>query len=163
MGFPATGSRKDLITGDNASVPSCLLKPHHPLTDIVKYSLALSNPVFLRVSGEVQKTSKGAHVAVGLMPLKKIDNRVRTLVENGVSLRYRSLFVVVGDRGRDQVSECGSKLARRCHLQPFMHSLLLCCHEIDNSVLQNNTSQPASFFKKSCLLNSKPGGPINLE
>lgn len=37
------------------------------------------------------------------MPLKKVDGRIRTLVENGVALHHRSLFVVVGDRGRDQV------------------------------------------------------------
>eukprot|EP00887_Chlorella_sp_A99_P003429 scaffold7.g3429.t1 len=34
---------------------------------------------------------------------KKVDSRIRTLVENGVKLRQRSLFVVVGDKGRDQV------------------------------------------------------------
>ena len=34
---------------------------------------------------------------------KKVDSRIRTLVENGVKLRHRSLFVIVGDKGRDQV------------------------------------------------------------
>ena len=34
---------------------------------------------------------------------KKVDQRIRTLVENGVKLRQRSVVVVVGDRGRDQV------------------------------------------------------------
>ncbi len=34
---------------------------------------------------------------------KKVDSRIRTLVENGVKLRQRSLFVIVGDKGRDQV------------------------------------------------------------
>lgn len=37
------------------------------------------------------------------MPRKRVDNRIRVLVENGVSLRQRSMFVIVGDRGRDQV------------------------------------------------------------
>jgi len=37
------------------------------------------------------------------MVKKKIDSRVRTLVENGVGLRHRSFFVLVGDKGRDQV------------------------------------------------------------
>lgn len=37
---------------------------------------------------------------------KKVDQRIRTLVENGVKLRQRSLFVIVGDRGRDQASGC---------------------------------------------------------
>ncbi len=35
---------------------------------------------------------------------KKVDERVRTLIENGVKSRTRSLFVLVGDRGKDQVA-----------------------------------------------------------
>ena len=34
---------------------------------------------------------------------KKIDNRIRVQIENGVALKHRTMFVVVGDRGRDQV------------------------------------------------------------
>ena len=34
---------------------------------------------------------------------KKVDARIRTLIENGVALRHRSMFVVVGDAGREQV------------------------------------------------------------
>eukprot|EP00976_Prorocentrum_cordatum_P112231 1195500-Prorocentrum_minimum.AAC.12 len=34
---------------------------------------------------------------------KKIDNRVRTLIENGIKTRHRSIVVIVGDKGRDQV------------------------------------------------------------
>uniref|UniRef100_A0A158PAI7 RNA cytidine acetyltransferase n=1 Tax=Angiostrongylus cantonensis TaxID=6313 RepID=A0A158PAI7_ANGCA len=33
----------------------------------------------------------------------KIDNRIRILIENGVAKGHRSMFVIVGDRGRDQV------------------------------------------------------------
>lgn len=32
-----------------------------------------------------------------------MDSRIRTLVENCVKLRQRGLFVIVGDKGRDQV------------------------------------------------------------
>ena len=32
-----------------------------------------------------------------------MDSRIRTLVENGVKLNERTLFVVVGDRAREQV------------------------------------------------------------
>lgn len=35
--------------------------------------------------------------------LRKIDNRIRVLIENGVAKRHRSMFVVVGDHGKDQV------------------------------------------------------------
>ncbi|XP_037307846.1 RNA cytidine acetyltransferase [Pungitius pungitius] len=34
---------------------------------------------------------------------KKVDNRIRVQIENGVALHHRTIFVVVGDRGRDQV------------------------------------------------------------
>lgn len=34
---------------------------------------------------------------------KKIDNRIRTLIENGVALNQRTLFFVVGNQGRNQV------------------------------------------------------------
>ena len=39
------------------------------------------------------------------MSRRKVDNRVRVLIENGVALRYRIMFVIVGDKGRDQVSD----------------------------------------------------------
>jgi hypothetical protein len=38
------------------------------------------------------------------MPRKKVDSRVRTLIENGVKTRTRSFIVLVGDRGKDQVA-----------------------------------------------------------
>lgn len=37
------------------------------------------------------------------MVRKKIDNRIRTLIENGVSAGHRTMFAIVGDKGRDQV------------------------------------------------------------
>ncbi|KAK2565431.1 RNA cytidine acetyltransferase [Acropora cervicornis] len=37
------------------------------------------------------------------MVLRKLDNRLRILIENGVQKRHRSMFVIVGDKGKDQV------------------------------------------------------------
>jgi hypothetical protein len=34
---------------------------------------------------------------------KKVDGRVRTLIENGVKTGHRSMFVIVGDRGKEAV------------------------------------------------------------
>jgi N-acetyltransferase 10 len=34
---------------------------------------------------------------------KKVDSRIRTLVENCVKLRQRAMLVLIGDKGRDQV------------------------------------------------------------
>ncbi|KAL6587470.1 hypothetical protein OROMI_000448 [Orobanche minor] len=33
---------------------------------------------------------------------KKVDERIRTLMENGVKLRRRSLFVIIGDKFQGQ-------------------------------------------------------------
>lgn len=37
------------------------------------------------------------------MPRKKVDNRIRVVIENGVAAKQRSMVVVVGEKGRDQV------------------------------------------------------------
>lgn len=37
------------------------------------------------------------------MVKKKIDNRIRVLIENGIAEKHRSMFVIVGDKARDQV------------------------------------------------------------
>jgi hypothetical protein len=37
------------------------------------------------------------------MVKKKVDARIRTLLENGVKTGHRSLLLIVGDHGRDQV------------------------------------------------------------
>lgn len=34
---------------------------------------------------------------------KKVDPRIRMMIENGVKSKQRSMFVIVGDKGRDQV------------------------------------------------------------
>jgi N-acetyltransferase 10 len=34
---------------------------------------------------------------------KKVDQKIRTLIENVAKTRQRGLFVIVGDKGREQV------------------------------------------------------------
>ncbi|XP_059432012.1 RNA cytidine acetyltransferase 2-like [Corylus avellana] len=34
---------------------------------------------------------------------KKVDERIRTLIENGVKTRHRSIFLIIGDKSRDQI------------------------------------------------------------
>ena len=46
------------------------------------------------------------------MPRKKLDSRIRTLIENGVRERHRTLFVIVGDRAREQVVNLHYMLSR---------------------------------------------------
>lgn len=40
------------------------------------------------------------------MVKKKIDNRIRVMIENGVKLGHRTMILLVGDKSRDQVSDC---------------------------------------------------------
>ena len=42
------------------------------------------------------------YIKEGMSTKKKVDSRVRTLIENGVKSQHRSLFVIVGDHGKDQ-------------------------------------------------------------
>lgn len=37
------------------------------------------------------------------MVKKKVDSRIRTLIENGVAMHHRSFFVLIGDHARDQI------------------------------------------------------------
>ena len=37
------------------------------------------------------------------MQKKKLDSRIPTLIQNGVQSNHRTFYVLVGDRGRDQV------------------------------------------------------------
>ena len=45
---------------------------------------------------------------------KKVDSRIRTLIENGVAQRHRTFIVLVGDKGKDQVRACSGLRRRRC-------------------------------------------------
>lgn len=38
------------------------------------------------------------------MVKRKIDNRIRVMIENGVKLGHRTMFMIIGDKARDQVS-----------------------------------------------------------
>lgn len=38
------------------------------------------------------------------MPQKKIDERIRTLINNAIKLNNRAFFIIIGDRGKEQVN-----------------------------------------------------------
>eukprot|EP01068_Selenidium_serpulae_P006755 Selendium_serpulae@DN4498_c0_g1_i1.p1 len=46
---------------------------------------------------------------------KKVDSAIRTLVQNGINRNYRSMFVIVGDNGRDQVVNFHYLLSKLSH------------------------------------------------
>ena len=55
---------------------------------------------------------------------KKVDPRVRALIEACVATNHRSLFVIVGDKGRHQVRQ----RLRPQHSAAAVCLLLLCTH-----------------------------------
>ena len=57
---------------------------------------------------------------------KIIDPKIRQLIENGIILNERSMFVIVGDRGRDQVIHLDS-------LYTNYTLYILICLDCDNS------------------------------
>lgn len=46
---------------------------------------------------------KSFKLKIKKMVKKKIDNRIRVMIENGVKLGHRTMFVIIGDKARDQV------------------------------------------------------------
>jgi N-acetyltransferase 10 len=78
------------------------------------------------------------------MVKKKIDSRIRTLIENGVAQRHRSLFVIVGDRGKDQVVNLHHILSKsRVRARPNV----LWCYKKDLGFTSNRQKR-ANKFKK---------------
>ena len=66
---------------------------------ITKTKTRLFSQFFTRKFTEESQTVKISEKMVR----KKIDNRIRLMIENGIKLGHRSLFVIVGDKGKDQV------------------------------------------------------------
>lgn len=51
----------------------------------------------------VNKGLKALFFFLEMAQRKKLDSRITSLIQNGVAQNHRSFFVIVGDRGRDQV------------------------------------------------------------
>ena len=49
------------------------------------------------------RSAHGLFLPITHFPVLAVDSRIRTLIENGVKLRHRSMFVIVGDNAREQV------------------------------------------------------------
>lgn len=54
---------------------------------------------------------------------KKVDRRIITLIENGVKTRHRSMFVIIGDKSRDQALSFSISLS----LSSLLLHLSCCC------------------------------------
>ncbi len=92
---------------------------------------------------------------------KKVDSRIRTLVENCVKQKQRSLFVIVGDKGRDQVVNLHYMLsktvvkARPSVLWCYKKELYLSRFALISSAAGPNASNAVQVVRRPCSVESK--------
>uniref|UniRef100_A0A0D9XJZ0 RNA cytidine acetyltransferase n=1 Tax=Leersia perrieri TaxID=77586 RepID=A0A0D9XJZ0_9ORYZ len=92
---------------------------------------------------------------------KKVDERIRTLIENGVQQRQRSMFVIVGDKSRDQIVNLNYMLAKsRVKSRP---SVLWCYR--DKLEISSHKKKRAKQIKKLMqrgLMDPEKADPFSL-
>ena len=84
------------------------------------------------------------------MPKKKVDSRVRTLIENCAKTKQRSLFIVVGDRGKYQVVNLHYMLTKA---QVKTKPSVLWCYNKDlgfSTCVQGACIAPRSWLHFTC-------------
>lgn len=78
-------------------------------------------------------------------PRKKIDSRIRTVVENNVKLRHRTFFVIVGDKAREQVMNLHYMLTKsRVKSRPNV----LWCYKKELGFIGDTRARAARLAKK---------------
>ncbi|EEA05591.1 putative ATPase family protein [Cryptosporidium muris RN66] len=76
---------------------------------------------------------------------KKVDSRLKTLLENNIARRQRSLFVIVGDNGRYQVSNFYYLLSNMLPSKPSV----LWCYKKDLGFSSNRKSRMKQLKKQA--------------
>lgn len=92
---------------------------------------------------------------------KKVDNRIRVQIENGVAQLHRTMFVIVGDQGRDQVVILHHMLSKAAvRARP---SVLWCYkHELGFSSNRKKRMRQLQKKIKTGTLNLKQDDPFEL-
>ncbi|OVA17017.1 GNAT domain [Macleaya cordata] len=92
---------------------------------------------------------------------KKVDDRIKTLIENGVKTRHRSIFVIVGDKSRDQIVNLHYMLGKSVVKS---RPTVLWCYK-DKLELSSHKKKRANQIKKlrrSGLLDPEKVDPFSL-
>ncbi|CAJ0592877.1 unnamed protein product [Cylicocyclus nassatus] len=89
----------------------------------------------------------------------KIDNRIRTLIENGVAKGHRSMFVVVGDRGRDQISVLHHILSKAA---VAARPTVLWCYKKELGYSSNKKKRIRQIHTKSSISTITEGDPFEV-
>ena len=85
------------------------------------------------------------------MAKKKIDQRIRTLIENNVLLGHRSFFVLIGDHGRDQVVNLHYILSKA---QVARRPSVLWCYKKELGFTSHQKKRMGQLKKKKMLGNA---------
>lgn len=88
------------------------------------------------------------------MAKKKIDQRIRTLIENNVLLGHRSFFVLIGDHGRDQVVNLHYILSKA---QVARRPSVLWCYKKELGFTSHQKKRIGQLKKKKMLGNAASG------
>lgn len=90
---------------------------------------------------------------------KKIDERLKILIENGVKVNHRGFIIIVGDRGRDQVANIYQMLIKcRVRAKP---SVLWCYKkELGFSSHKEKRMKQIKKLKHSGLYNQEVDDPF---
>ncbi|KAJ3671189.1 hypothetical protein LUZ60_008615 [Juncus effusus] len=75
---------------------------------------------------------------------KKVDERIRTLIENGVKLRHRSLFLMIGDKSRHQIPNLNLML-KHASLKPSRK--ILWCYKDELEISSHKQKQKKQVKK----------------
>ncbi len=88
------------------------------------------------------------------MTKKKIDQRIRTLIENNVLLGHRSFFVLIGDHGKDQVANLHYILSKA---QVARRPSVLWCYKKELGFTSHQKKRMNQLKKKRMLGNAASG------
>ncbi|KAF6146362.1 hypothetical protein GIB67_020456 [Kingdonia uniflora] len=92
---------------------------------------------------------------------KKVDERIRTLIENGVKSKHRSMFVIIGDKSRDQTVNLHHLL---CKASVKSRASVLWCYKngLDLSSHRKKRQKQTKKLMQRGLLDPEKVDPFNL-
>ncbi|VDO45395.1 unnamed protein product [Haemonchus placei] len=89
----------------------------------------------------------------------KIDNRIRVLIENGVAKGHRSMFAIVGDKGRDQIPVLHHILSKAT---VAARPTVLWCYKKELGYSSNKKKRIRQIHLKSSVSTISEGDPFEV-
>lgn len=90
-----------------------------------------------------------------------MDSRIRTLIENGVKLRHRSMFIIIGDKYRNQIVNLHYMLGKA--VVKSMPTVLWCYkHKLELSSHKKKRAKQVKKYMQRGLLDPEKVDPFSL-